>query len=118
MLWQAVAGDAFRMPDGYVLVPDPNGGTDANAPAATIFTSMDSVQLTDKMPALTLSVRRAINHNLHVRHIDAVLVGPMTNHDLMVQFFTTLFGRPPESRGGVQIWRNVQRHGVNQFLAS
>jgi hypothetical protein len=112
MLWQAVAGDAFRMPDGYALVPDPHGGTDELAPAATIFTSMDSVQLGGKMPSLTLPVRQAISHDLHVRNVDAVLVGPMPNGNLMVQFFTNLLGRQPENRGGVEMWRNVQRHGI------
>jgi len=112
MLWQAMANDAFRMPDGYFLIPNPTGGFALNALSAPIFTAMDAIQLGGAMPPLTAQLRRQIDLDLRARDIDAVVVGPMSHQDLMVQFFRSLFGRAAEQKGGVRLWRDVLRHGV------
>jgi hypothetical protein len=33
----------------------------------------------------------------------------MPHQELMVRFFSDLFGRPPEQVLGVELWRNVQQ---------
>lgn len=112
MLWQAEAGDHFRMPDGYVIIPGTKGHVLYNAPPASIFKAMDTIEQTGAIPPLTPSLRRSIKQDLRARAIAAVVVGPMQHRAETVRFFTALFGRSPDEEGDVELWRHVQQHGV------
>jgi len=107
MLWQAETGDAFRMPNGYMLVPDANGTALYDTAADTVMTAMDIVQEKGSSIILDAPTRQAIQGDLRFRHVDAVIVGPMKYYDQMVAFFTDLFGAAPEEVGGVAIWRRL-----------
>ena len=41
--------------------------------------------------------------------VQTVIVGPFSEHTRMVEFFTRLLGRPPETVDGVDVWWNVDR---------
>jgi hypothetical protein len=58
-------------------------------------------------------VRAEVAADLRTKGVRDVVVGPMDHHNEMVGFFADLFGRPPESVDGVQLWRDVDRQGVS-----
>jgi hypothetical protein len=66
---------------------------------------MDAIQ--DRGSALVARgpVREAALRDLADARVTHVVVGPMPNRAQMVGFFTDLLGRPPEERGGLEIWR-------------
>ena len=58
-------------------------------------------------PTLCQSDRLHILGELRHWGIGAVVVGPMGNEAKMVEFFTDLFGSPPEEVGGVSLWSSI-----------
>lgn len=112
MLWQAVAGDAFAMPDGYFFIPGPDGHVILNTRPAPLFEQMDDIQENGNYPALDLTTRQQLARDLRSHAIDAIVVGPMDHRDLMLRYFTDLLGRDPDTVGGVALWRHVRQEGV------
>jgi len=108
MVWQAETGDAFRMPNGYLLQPDAKGERLYDSPGDTISTVMDNIEEQGAMAVLDAPTRQAIERDLRAHHVDDVIVGPMDHRDLMLRFFGELFGQQPEVTGGVAVWRRVQ----------
>ncbi len=109
MLWQVASGMRFRMPEGYVEVPGPNGEASLGGPLSTFTEStMLAIQDGGSAPQMTDSLRTGLLADLKRWNARTVLVGPMANQDEMVRLFTALFGREPESVGGVYVWWDVQ----------
>ena len=113
MLWQAVADDRFRMPQGYYYIPGPDGKPQYGALPSTLSDAMETIQEKGVVLKAVGPALRAMDADLRARDISAVVVGPMSNRGQMVAFFTGLFGRPPEEIGGTELWRNVDVQGVD-----
>ena len=111
-LWQAASGFRFRMPEGYVYVPDPAGPGPSTGPLPTRFSlTLDAIFAApprSATPPITPTDRATYLAQLHAWHATTVLVGPMPNHAVMVHFFTQLLGRPSHAQGGVIAWYHVR----------
>jgi hypothetical protein len=105
MLWQAVAGMGFRMPEGYFVRR--GGGrwrSDGPAPSAT-SAAMIGIQDGGAPPAVTAGLRRRLMADLARWRVQSVIVGPMAHQAEMRGFVTQLLERAPQSVGGVLLWR-------------
>jgi len=113
MLWDAVAGDSFSMPEAYAFVPR-NGAGDAGygPPPDPLNSTMQRIQDTGALIVVRGAERAKVADVLKADGVKHVVVGPMAYRGQMVAFFTDLFGRPPTQTGGVQLWRDVDRAGV------
>ncbi|MCU1490060.1 MAG: hypothetical protein JWM85_1465 [Acidimicrobiaceae bacterium] len=109
-MWQAASGFRFKMPEGYLYVPTPAGPITGPIPTA-LGTEMDQIGLqTASAPRPTLTEADRISYfaTLKSWNIKTVIVGPMPNDGVMVQFFQQLLGRPGTAIGGVTVWYGVR----------
>jgi hypothetical protein len=107
MVWQAAAGMWFKMPGGYFIGPDSGGGIRHDAPPTTISTILNRIEHGRRPPELTPTLRRQIARDFAAWRVDSVVLGPMANRQAMAGFLTELLGRPPQTIGGVQVWRDA-----------
>lgn len=107
MLWQAVAGMRFRMPEGYALGPDVTGRF-SFLPVPTLLSQlMQTIELGHNPPSMDAALRTELLDELRSKHVKTVIVGPFSQHDHMVQFFTSLLDARPDHIAGVDVWWNV-----------
>ena len=102
MLWQAQSGMAFKMPEGYALIPGPR----ANPPNSVLGSEMVAIEhgaAADLNPD-SLDRMRA---DLRAWAVTSVVVGPMPHQATMVALFIELLGRAPATRGGVELWTSI-----------
>jgi hypothetical protein len=104
MLWQAMAGMRFRMPEGYAFVPHSSTGTPSTRPGSAIKTVMLAVQAGRAAPEMTARLRHQLLDDLSAWHVRTVIIGPMGNRRAMRLFFTRLLDHPPLWSGGVDVW--------------
>jgi hypothetical protein len=104
MLWQAEAGMWYRMPDGYAIMPGPNGMAEYGPRGTATSNAMAAIQGGAAPPSLTPALRGQVLADLATWRVRAVIVGPMPQRDAMARFFSELFGRPPTVTGGVDLW--------------
>ena len=52
-------------------------------------------------------MRRRIAADFGTWRVGAVVLGPMANREVMAGFLTELLGAPPETVGGVEVWREA-----------
>ena len=109
MLWQAVAGMRYRMPEGYATGPDDKGKFSFLPVPTPLSQRMEAIQRGEQPLPLTPARRAELLGELRRDRVKTLIVGPFGEHDNMVAFFTRLLGRPPESVGGVDVWWNVGR---------
>ena len=105
MLWQAVSGFRFRMTGGYVFVPGPQGPS--SVPLTALSLAMDGIDAGRRGAFLTPEGRSEMLTELTRDHIGTVIVGPMPNRAVMVEFMTNLLGRGPAEDQGVEVWWNA-----------
>jgi hypothetical protein len=113
MLWAAVAGDGFRMPEAYAYVPQINGTAGYGPPATQLSSVMETIQDNGVTVVVRGAARTQVGKDLQAASIHDVIVGPMNNQRQMLAFFTDLFGRAPQQVDGVEIWRDVDSNGVS-----
>jgi hypothetical protein len=94
------------MPEGYAYGPNW-----INPPASRLQTTMVAIQLSGNRPPLVAPDRQLLLDELRRWHVDTVIVGPMPNEPAMIDFLTRLLGRPPDSIGGVYLWRPLGLFG-------
>ena len=107
MLWQALSGMRFRMPEGYYQGPDRNGHRIYGPVPSTTSAVMEAIWATGRAQALSTELRRGIAADLEAWSVRDILVGPMPHREEMTAFMTALTGRPPVESGGVALWTNV-----------
>ena len=107
MVWQAEAGMWFKMPGGYFVGPDPAGGTRHDTPPTTTSVILNRIQRGRRPPELTPELRRQIARDLTTWRVDAVVLVPMANREVMADFLTELLGRSPATAGGVAVWHDA-----------
>ena len=111
MLWQAAAGMRYRMPEGGVFTPGPDG-PQFDMPATTLRTVLFGLQTGGAPPAsLSPALRSLYLQDLRTMGVHSIVVGPAPGSDAETRFFTLLLGRAPESAGGVALWRDVYPPG-------
>lgn len=104
MLWQAETGMRFRMPQGYFLVPGPDGKASYGAPLSAVSFAMLSIQAGTEV-RVTPQLRTEVLGDLMARRVETVVVGPMPEQERMVSFFGDVFSNPGVDRDGVHYWR-------------
>lgn len=102
MLWQAEAGMRFRMPEGYVFVPQ--HANLADPPASATLDELTALEL-GQQPSMTASLRSALVADLDRWQVAAVVVGPMPYRERVVALYTELLGATPQVQGGVAVFR-------------
>jgi hypothetical protein len=109
MLWQAIAGMRYRMPEGYATGPDDNGKFSFLPIPTPLSERMEAIQKSQRPAPFTAEVRARLLAELRRDRVETVIVGPFSEHTRMVDFFTRLLGSPPESVDGVDVWWDVDR---------
>ena len=107
MLWQALSGMRFRMPEGYYQGPDRNGHRIYGPVPSTTSAVLEAIWATGRAQALSTALRRGIAADLEAWSVRDILVGPMPHREEMTAFMTALTGRPPVESGGVALWAHV-----------
>jgi len=110
MLWQAISGMDWRMPDGYVLTPRPE-----DLPGAGPTYGLEPNTLTSALVTIenggtvqqTPEVRDQMRADLQKMGIEAAVVGPMPYADKAVDLLTWVIGTKPVITGGVWFWAKV-----------
>jgi hypothetical protein len=106
MLWHAMSGMRFRMPEGYFVGADAAGRAQFGPSPTPLSRAIEAIQA-GRPPPPTRAVHAVLDRVLRGWRVQTVLVGPMGHQSAMVGFFTTLLGRPPTRVGGVLAWWNV-----------
>lgn len=106
MLWHAMSGMRFRMPEGYFVGADAAGRAQFGPSATPLSRAIEAIQA-GRPPPPTRAVHAVLDGVLRGWRVQTVLVGPMGHQSAMVGFFATLLGRPPTRVGGVLAWWNV-----------
>jgi hypothetical protein len=108
MLWQAQAGMAFSMPEGYIINRQPSGAAAQGPPPSATSTTLSGIAAGTIGAGLSTQLRSDILGELHTWGISAVVLGPMDAHgDVMRAFLSNLLGAPPVERDGVALWSSV-----------
>jgi hypothetical protein len=105
MVWQVTTGMRFRMPEAYALNPQPGGALSSPPPSVTQTQAI--LVAVGRAAPLTDTTRQQILSELQSWHVQTVVVGPMNNEQLEVDFFTLVLGRAPDSVDGVFVWWGV-----------
>jgi hypothetical protein len=108
MLWQAQSGMAFKMPEGYALIPGPR----ANPPNSVLGSEMVAIEH-GAAPDLNPQSLDRMRADLRAWAVTTVVVGPMPHRVAMVALFTELLGRIPATQGGVELWTGVAGDSVS-----
>ncbi len=103
MLWQAVSGMRYRMPEGYVY----RAGPANDPPPSRTQSIMVSIEQGKELPPLTDPLRQQILGELAQWKIRTIIVGPMAHRERMAAFFTALLGRAPNLTADVYLWQQV-----------
>ena len=107
MVWQTEAGMWFRMPGGYFVGPDPNGGALREAPPTPTSLALARIQRSGRPPDLTPGAAPADRRRPRQLGVNSVVLGPMPLRRVMARFLTELLGRPPERLAGVEVWTDA-----------
>jgi hypothetical protein len=107
MLWQALSGMRFRMPEGYYQGPDRSGHRIYGPVPSTTSAVMEAIWARGEVRPLTAELRLRIAADLDAWSVRDILVGPMPHREEMTAFMTTLTGRAPVETGGVALWSHV-----------
>jgi hypothetical protein len=99
VLWQAVDGMAYKMPEGDLLHGGADGVATIDPEPSPLWTAISDLQH-GRVPSGIPAVRSQLK-DLGVR---VVVVGPMDYEELAVAYFSAVFGRPPVDTAGVHIW--------------
>jgi hypothetical protein len=106
MTWQAEAGLWFRMPGGYIIAPHPDGRPRFDTNPTSGSMTFTAILRGKPPPRLTAPWRRALARDFVRWRVGSVVVGPMPNRAVMVEFLTDLLGARPKRVGGVYLWRD------------
>jgi hypothetical protein len=117
MLWQAISGMRFRMPEGYFVGVDASGRAQFGPTGTPVSRAMEAIRSGQSLPPPTTAVRATLVAVLRAWRVQTVLVGPMSHQAAMVHFFTALLHRPPTPFGGVAAWWDVD-HALEQAPSS
>jgi hypothetical protein len=102
MYWQATAGYSFQMPEGEAFVPGPTLG-----PSPSLLqTTLQGLDHGHAAPTSAEDRARAL-HELSAFGVTTVVAGPSPGQDRIVEYLTSVLGRPPVRTQGVDVWWDV-----------
>jgi hypothetical protein len=107
MVWQALSGMRFRMPEGYYQGPGPGGTRIYGPPPSATSALMEQIWSQGIAPPLDSVLRGRIAAELRAWGVRDVVVGPMGHQEVMAAVMTELLGRPPQWWGPVALWTGV-----------
>lgn len=113
MVWQALAGMGYRMPEGYAMIPDSRGVTHLGPPPTALSRALRDIGAGRGVPGLDGAARAAYVADLRAWDVRAAVVGPMPHRDRAVGFLTGLFGCAPQAIGGVDVWWRAGADGCH-----
>jgi hypothetical protein len=114
MVWQAEAGMWFKMPGGYFVGPDPDGGTVRGPPPTITSGILERIEGGASPPRLTPGLRRRIGQDFARWGVGSVILGPMPYRRVMAGLLTDLLGRPPDRLGGIELWTGVSVTAIDR----
>ena len=103
VLWQAVDGMKFRMPEGDLVHGDSNGVATNDPLPSPLWTAISQLQ-SGTPPASSPADFDEVRAQLKAFGVRAVVVGPMDNQQLAVEYFSRLLDQTPTQTGGVYVW--------------
>jgi hypothetical protein len=103
MLWQAVDGFNFKMPEGDLVHGDSSGYATFDPPPSPLWNAMSMLQHGVTPPAAAMELQQ-VRDQMAEMNVRVVVVGAMPHHDLAIGYFTMLFGRPPVDMGDAVVW--------------
>jgi hypothetical protein len=108
--WQVIGGMRFRVPSGYFLQPDPQGGSEhlTGPVLRPLSSALVDIATGKGAPVLTDALRAQMRDDLRYWRAQTVVVGPWAHDAEMVQLLTDVLGAPPEQDQGVWVWWNLQ----------
>ena len=98
MLWQAVTGMRFKMPEGYALGPRYPGGPPATERA------MKTVQTANAPLAIDPLTVAEMSREWDGWRVSFVIVGPMRNREAMLSLVRSVTGQTGTEVNGVFVW--------------
>jgi len=101
MLWQAVDGLRFKMPEGDLVHGDSDGVATLDPPPSPLWWSMSLIQRGSSPPPAYWAAVRSQLSRIGVR---AVVVGAMPHRDVAIAYFNLLLGRAPVDTGDAMVW--------------
>lgn len=104
MLWQAQAGMAFKMPEGYAFGP---GGGHLEPEPTPLSDALSSIEGSARAPAVTPELRARVVGTVRSLRVRTVLLGPSRHEREALRFLEQSLGWAPEEVGGVYVWRHV-----------
>ena len=107
MVWQALSGMRFRMPEGYYQGPGPGGTRIYGPPPSATSALMEQIWSQGTVAPLDSALRGRIAAELRAWGVRDVVVGPMAHEEVMAAVITELLGRPPSWWGPVALWTGV-----------
>jgi hypothetical protein len=102
MYWQAASGYSFRMPEGEAFVPGPTLGPSPSF----LQTTLQGLDHGRAAPTSAEDRARAL-HDLSAVGVTTVVAGPSPGQDRIVEYLTSVLGRPPARTQGVEVWWDV-----------
>jgi hypothetical protein len=112
MVWQALSGMRFRMPEGYYQGPGPGGARIYGPPPSATSALMERIWSEGTAPPIDAAMRRQIATELRGWGVRHVIVGPMEHGELMIAVLTAILDRPPDVTGDVALWRGIDPGAV------
>jgi hypothetical protein len=108
MTWVAMGGARFPIPGGYFIGPHRGGAGSFGAyPHRPTDHLLQIIELRGFTLRVTPGMRAKAAEDLAHWGTRTIVLGPCAHEDVYEQFLTDLVGRPPESTGGVKVWRDV-----------
>ncbi|HVS44722.1 MAG TPA: hypothetical protein VMU20_20905 [Candidatus Dormibacteraeota bacterium] len=108
MVWQALSGMRFRMPEGYYQGPGPGGTRIYGPPPSATSALMEQIWSQGTAPPLDAALRGRIAAELRAWGVHDVVIGPMAHEEVMAAVMTDLLGRRPQWWAGqVALWTGV-----------
>lgn len=104
MLWQAQAGMAFKMPEGYAFG---QGGAHLEPEPTPLSDALTGIERSAQAPAVTPELRARVVGTLRAQGVRTVLLGPSQHEREARIFLVRSLGWVPDEVGGVFVWRHV-----------
>lgn len=101
MLWQAVTGMRFRMPEGYANRPGPT----LDPPSSELGNALIALQQGRPSPVVSAAFRQQALAELKAWRVNAIIVGPMSGQQAAVALISAVVGRPPALSRDAFLWQ-------------
>ncbi len=114
MLWQVESGFRFSTPDGYFTRAGSNV-PNFHGPAPNAFTNaIWLVQWGGAPPVVTGQLREQASLYLTQHRVAVTVLGPMQRQSVIRRWLSSVFGRSPVAKDGVDLWYGLPAQSASQ----